>query len=67
MALALFGRWLRREGFDDSLHSPLAMSPGDGHPSPFAHRIAAERLHDHLLRAGLLDQGAQLTPRHLGG
>ena len=53
-------RTFRREGYSDYLRSPLALGPEDGHPSPRAHRIAAETIYAYLLREGLLG-----TPRQL--
>ena len=38
----------------DFLHSPLALSPDDGHPSVLGHQLAGEVLFDFLLEEGIL-------------
>ena len=52
--------YLREEGLEDYLGSPLTVSTKDSHPSALHHRLIAQQLADHLVPVG--DAGVQIYP-----
>ncbi len=49
--------YVEAHSFPDYLHSPLALSPTDGHPSALGHRIAGETLFEFLVEKEILAHG----------
>jgi hypothetical protein len=49
-----FRRYLKQRGLPRYMHSALALSPTDGHPSALGHELAAKRLYAYFMAEDLL-------------